>query len=230
MTEISPAPTTTGLPTMAIERPPTSDEIERWQRLLSEHKRASNAIDSAALLLENIYTTWKFGSDNGIDLPAFNPDLEKKFFDIQESFERSKRAIRMVIDHRLGIRSAGLNDVDIVEPPSQALSGLIIPVIIGAVILASAIAVAIYQSRIATEIANQYRKILFDTNKIFCADPKSTLCQKWQHFKKARKYEQNISMSNSLTSALTGGVKTVVSGLATGLLVAIGLAVFLRDR
>lgn len=230
MTELLPAPTTTGLPTLAIERPPTSVEIERWQRLLAEHQRASNAVDSAALLLENIYTTWKFGSDNKITLPHFDPDLEKKFFDIKELFEQSKKAIRMVIDHKLGIRTSGINDLDIVEPSPQALGGLIIPVIIGAVILASAIAVAIYQSRIATEIANAYRKLLFDTNKIFCTDPKSAICKKWQSYKKARKYEQNINLSNSLTNALKGGVKTVVSGLATGLLVAIGLAVFLRSR
>lgn len=229
MPELKPEPVI-GLPVQAIERGPSQKEISRWSRLLVEHERASYSIDRAALLLKNIYTTWVFALDNEVILPTFDPLLEDQFYKVQESFEKSKSAIRGVIDHKLGIRLSGLNDLDIVEPEQQSFEGLILPIALGLVVVSAAIATAIWQSTIATKIANEYRKILFDTDKIFCSNAKSELCKKWKQFKIDRKYEQNTNMANSLSSVVKKGITTVAGGLATGLIVAIGLVVFMRSK
>ena len=98
------------------------------------------------------------------------------------------------------------------------------------VVLAAAIGTAIWQSSVATKIANEYRKILFDTNQIFCGNPNSDLCNKWNAYKETRKYSQNLKMADSLGETLKKGVKVVAGGLATGLLVAVALVFFLRSR
>ena len=117
--------------------------------------------------------------------------------------------------------------LDILEP-QQSLSGLIIPVIAGIVILAAAIGAAIYQSSVATKLGNEYRKILFDTNRIFCQNPNSELCKKWTAYKGQRKYDQNLKVADSLGETLKKGVKAVAGGLATGLLVAVAAIAFMR--
>jgi hypothetical protein len=231
MSEFSPIAKPTGIPTEVIERPPIQDDLSRWHRLLQEHDVASNALDRAGLLLFNIYTTWSFAAENSISLPNFDAKLEQQYFDVKDSFEKSKKAIRLVQDHELGIRPSGASELDIIEPPQTGdLQGLIIPIAIGIVVLAAAIGTAIWQSSVATKIANEYRKILFDTNQIFCGNPNSDLCNKWNSYKETRKYSQNLKMADSLGETLKKGVKVVAGGLATGLLVAVALVFFLRSR
>jgi hypothetical protein len=229
MPELLPSPQPVGFPVEVIQRQTTSSEVARWKRLLLEHDRATSAVDRAGLLLHNIYTTWTFARDTGVSLPDFNPDLEAKYFDARAAIHDITKAIRLVQDKQAGIRPAGSSDLDIVEP-QQSLSGLIIPVIVGIVILAGAIGTAIYQSSVATKLGNEYRRILFDTNKIFCSDPGSDLCKKWNAYKGQRKYDQNLKVADTLGETLKKGVKAVASGLATGLLVAVAAIAFMRFK
>lgn len=227
MPELLPSPQPIGWPIETLQRAPTQNDLARWKRLLSEHDRATSALDRAALLLSNIYTTWTFAKAEGVSLPPFNPDLEAQYFDHSNAIHNLTRAIRLVQDKQAGIRLSEANDLDIVEP-QQSLSGFIIPVIVGIVILAGAIGTAIYQSSVATKLGNEYRKILFDTNSIFCQNPKSELCQKWTAYKAKQKYETNLKAADSLGETLKKGVKAVAGGLATGLLVAVAAIVFMR--
>lgn len=227
MPELLPSPQLVGFPVEVIQRAPTSNELSRWKRLLDNHDRATSAIDRAGLLLHNIYTTWSFSSDVGISLPSFDPDLEAQYFESRNAIHDITKAIRLVQDKQAGIRPAGASDLDILEP-QQSLSGFIIPVIVGIVILAGAIGTAIYQSSVATKLGNEYRKILFDTNSIFCQNPKSELCQKWTAYKAKQKYETNLKAADSLGETLKKGVKAVAGGLATGLLVAVAAIAFMR--
>lgn len=214
---------------MAIERPPTASEMSRWRELLKQHEKASIAVDMAGFLLQNIYTSYSFAKENDVTVPEFDPSLETRYYDVRQSFETSKKAIRLVEDHQFGIKTNG-SDIDIIEPPQTTFSGFIIPVAIGIVVLATAIGTAIWQSKIATDIANEYRKLLFDTNQIFCANPNSQLCKNWIQYKKVKKYDQNTKIADSLGETLKKGVKTVAGGLATGLLVAVAAVIFLRSR
>lgn len=227
MSKMMPSPQPVGFPVEVIQREPTSNELYRWKRLLDEHDRATSAIDRAGLLLYNIYTTWGFAKDAGVSLPSFDPDLEVQYFESRNAIHDITKAIRLVQDKQAGIRPAGASDLDILEP-QQSLSGLIIPVIAGIVILAAAIGAAIYQSSVATKLGNEYRKILFDTNRIFCQNPNSELCKKWTAYKGQRKYDQNLKVADSLGETLKKGVKAVAGGLATGLLVAVAAIAFMR--
>jgi hypothetical protein len=227
MPELVPSPQPVGFAVELIQRNTTSNEIARWNRLLLEYDRATSAVDRAGLLLHNIYITWTFAKDFGVSMPEFNPDLEAQYFDTKNAIHDITKAIRLVQDKQAGIRPAGSSDLDIVEP-QQSLSGLIIPVIVGIVILAGAIGTAIYQSSVATKLGNEYRKILFDTNKIFCQNPSSDLCKKWTAYKEQRKYDQTLRTADSLGETIKKGVKAVAGGLATGLLVAVAAIAFMR--
>jgi hypothetical protein len=227
MPELMPSPQPVGFPVEVIQRAPSYNEVARWQRLLREHDRATSAVDRAGLLLHNIYLTWTFANDAGVSLPAFDPELESQYFEARNTILDLTKAIRLVQDKQAGIRPSGASDLDIVEP-QQSLSGLIIPVIVGIVILAGAIGTAIYQSSVVTKLGNEYRKILFDTNKIFCKNPSSNLCKKWIAYKEQRKYDQTLETADSLGETLKKGVKTVAGGLATGLLVAVAAIAFMR--
>lgn len=202
-------------------RPPRANEANLWSRLLSAHKDASKWLDVAGLLLTNIYITYRFASENGVTLPQMDPALERKYYDARDSFDLSRKAIRGVIDRRYGIKITG-NDLDILEPKPEegeqsveGFGGFIIPIIIGVVILAGAVGAAIWQSRVAQEVANKYRKLLFDTNAIFCADPNSELCAKWEAYKQKHSYNKHETLAESIKK----GIRSVGGG--------IGKAVFL---
>ena len=227
MPEIAPVPQPVGFPVELIQRAPSSDERWRWTRLIEAEDRATSAIDRAGLLLRNIYLTWGFAKNTGVTLPAFDPGLEAQYFEARNAIHKITQAVRLVQDKQAGIRPSGSSDLDIVEP-QQSLSGLIIPVVVGIIILAGAIGTAIYQSSVATKLGNEYRKILFDTNKIFCKNPNSELCQNWTAYKAKQKYDQNLKVADSLGETLKKGVKAVAGGLATGLLVAVAAIAFMR--
>lgn len=224
MPDITPIRQPTGLQTRLIERAPTASDMSRWQRLKREFEKASNLIDAAGLLLENIYTTKMFADQNGINI-TIDPQFETRFFELKDQFEKLRGAIRMAEDHKIGIRPNG-NDIDFVELPEYSMDGLIIPVIVGAVILAGAVAAAIYQQQENLKLVVKYGHLLNATDDLFCKDQSSPLCEKWEQTKKDAKYEQNMTIAQSLKK----GIKTIAGGAATGLMLAIGLIVFLRSK
>lgn len=226
MPELAPIRQPTGLPTQLIERAPNRTDLSLWNRLLAEFSNASNELDRAALLLENIYTTWGFAKEQSLPIEPFSPELEEQFFSARDELEKIKRAIRMVEDHKLGIQPTGDGDINILEIPEATFSGLIIPVIAGLVILGTAIAATVYQTRQLTELTIKYAHLLKSTNDVFCANPNSSTCSQWKATKKARKYEQNETLADSLKK----GIKTVAGGAATGLLLAVAALIFLRRK
>ncbi|MDD3380009.1 MAG: hypothetical protein PHD68_02175 [Rugosibacter sp.] len=202
------------MPGITIERAPTREELSKWNRLLEEYRRASDALDACGLLLKNVYITTDFAINNGIAV-NFDPSLETQYYKLREDFGLLTAAIRGVENHELGIRVG--DDIDILRPPATSYEGLVIPVALGIIVLAAAVGTAIYQSRIATEIANQYRTLLFDTDQMFCSNPSSPLCQKWKQTKVEKKYVQNATLAETLKA----GVAKVAGGLSLGLAIAV---------
>jgi hypothetical protein len=206
-----------------IERSPTSAELALWNRLLHAHSQASDALDIAGLLLENLYTVYTFADKHNIRLESPSPELEEKYYELRDSFKALTSAIRAVQDHSAGIRIASGNDIDIIEPSNERMDGLIIPVIIGAVIVAGAIAVATYQTKQSVEIAMEYRRILATADKHLCNNKNSDVCKKWETEKKQSGYVKNKTLSEQLTR----GVSNVSSGLKWGLLIGIPVGIYL---
>jgi hypothetical protein len=208
-----------------VENIPSRDlewgERRLWERLLRLAETATADIERAGLLLKNIYITFSFAAKNGVFLVALPAEEERKYYDILSSNKQLWQAIRSVQDRRYGIRARG-HDLDIIDPQTS-MQGLIIPVAVGVVVLAAAIATAIWQSRIANEIAKKYRKLLFRTDRTLCSDPNSALCKKWQVEKKSSGYENHMTLADTLKQ----GVRKITGGLSTGLLLIIPIVALL---
>ena len=203
------------------ERNLVASERALWQRLLRVTEKATDDIQRAGLLLKNIYITFTFARANNVFLTALSPQDEQTYYTILESNRQLRAAVRGVQDRRYGIRAKG-HDLDIVDP-HLSMDGLIIPVVVGAVILATAIATAIWQSRLANEIAQKYAALLIRTDNTLCSDPTSSLCKKWQEEKKKTGYQKNITLADTLKQ----GVKTIAGGISTGLLLVLPVVAFL---
>lgn len=222
LTPVYPVP----IESIEIERGATAQELALWQKLLKEFSNSSNALDSAGLLLENIYITFSFANRNDVILVSPDPDIEQRYYQLRQDFEKLKSAIRGVEDHRYGIMVKN-GDLDILQPPDTQMSGLIIPVIIGGIIVGTAIAAAIYQTKQSLEIAMEYRRIIARTDKTLCSDKNSELCKKWEKEKQDTGYTKNQTLAESLSSS----VSKVTSGLGIGLLIAIpAIAILLAKR
>ena len=214
-------------PFISIEQvePLSWQQKNAWNRLVKAHARAGDAVDRATLLLYNIRTTYDFAEKNGVVLPKLNPNLEKGLLDIVTSYQKSSVAIRGVEDKLYGIR-INKNDIDIMKPNSQSFEGLIIPIIIGVVILAGAIATAIWQKDEADDLSKKYNDILKATDEQFCKDRESKLCQDWEEKKIEKKYEKNMTIADTLKS----GITRAGSGLKWAALIGIPIAVYLAFR
>jgi len=214
-------------PFISIEQvePLTLQQKNAWNRLLKAHVKAGEAIDRATLLLYNIRTVYDFAKENGISLPKLNPNLEQRLLDLVYSYQKSSEAIRGVEDKLYGIRITS-GDIDIMKPNEKSFEGLIIPIIIGVVILAGAIAAAIWQKDEADNLSEKYNDILEASDEQFCADKESKLCQKWEERKLEKKYQKNLTIADSLKS----GITRAGSGLKWGALIGIPIALFLIFR
>jgi len=215
------------LPLVENVKPLSRSEQCAWNRLLKNHRAASNALDAAGFLLVNLYTTYDFAQKNGIALkPAFNATWESDWLEVQKSFEDVKAAIRKVEDHVYGIRltkyKAG-TDLDIIQPTEQSFQGFVIPILIGVVIVGAAIGASIWQYQKANALSKKYNDILKKTDDTLCSDKNSSLCKNWTQTKAKKNYVQNKTISDTLKS----GISTVGKGLQIGLLVALPLAAWL---
>lgn len=221
MAEITPSPF------ISIEQvePLTRPQICAWNKLLKAHARAGDAIDRATLLLYNIRTTYNFAKQKGIALPKLNPNLEKRLLDVITAFQKSNEAIRLVEDKVYGIRLNN-GDIDIMKPNEKSFQGLIIPIIIGIVILAGAIATALWQKDEADKLSKKYNDILESSDDQFCEDRESSLCKAWEEKKLQKKYEKNMTIADTLKS----GIVKAGTGLKLGALIGIPIALFFLFR
>jgi hypothetical protein len=225
MPETTPITYTDPLPGIPSHRAPTSAERGAWNRLLVNHDNALRALDRAGLLLRNVYTTFQFGGENGIVLTPIDPTFESDYYAGRKNMSELTRMIRDVEDGKLGIRLAS-GDIDIMTLPAQQFSGWIIPAV-GVGLIALVIGAGAYaynESKRAAMIAVVFAKLLHDTDRMFCSKPGSATCQKWKAVKAEKKYEQNMTLADSLKA----GAKTVLTGLGLGILALIGLPILLR--
>ena len=234
--EIKPLPipvkSPIGFQSQNIARPANWRERSKWNELLSVFDRDQIEMDRASLLLANIQLTYRFAESQKIGMPDIS-NINDEYISARSKFDELKEAIRGVEDHRFGIRlTTDGKDIDIMKPGggdlSGALSGLIIPVIVGGIIVAGAIGDAWYQTKVNIELFNKYRSLLENTNRVFCYDKSSKLCQDWQSLKTKNNYDQNIKMADSLSGSLSGGVKKIAGSVGVALGVGIVAAIILR--
>lgn len=205
------------------DRAPTTRELQKWRELIEQYNRATNAVDRASLLFSNILAEYNFAARNKTTVPGFDATLEQRLFAVIAENGELRAAIRGVEDHKYGIRLKN-NDIDILQPNNQknSFSGLVIPIIAGVAILTTAIAVAVYQSREATELAIKFAKVVTSVDKRLCANPNSQVCKAW----KKEKIEKSFDKKQTLAESLKEGVSTFAGKIGTGLLIAIPLAAY----
>jgi len=214
-------------PSVAIdfERGPTRSELSTWERLLRNHQNALRENQIAGLALTNASIVYQFAGENAVFLVPFPPELEQKYLDVRSKLGTLTRAIRGVEDLTLGV-SFSNGDIDILAPTEESAIehgfGLIPLVILGVVVLAGAIAAAIWATKNSIEISNQAREIAARADKTLCSDPNSELCKKWKIEKSSTGYNRNVSVLETVKSSLGA----VGQGIGSGLAIAIPLLAF----
>lgn len=225
--------------TLIGERAPTSSELSAWDRLLGEYKRAGDAIDACRLLFENVQTLQLFSSETGVSLPAIDPTWKQQFQEIVAAFGGLTRGIRGVEDHTLGVHfryklspsgQSTFEDIDIVAASEDAAKehgfGAVVVIILGIVVLAGAIATAVYCANKALELSQQLRTVVKSADKALCSDPTSPTCQKWKDDKAAANFDEKTTLADTITA----GVKKVGFGLVAGVLALLAIGAFVKGR
>jgi hypothetical protein len=118
-------------------------------------------------------------------------------------------------------------DLEILQPQESTSFGWIIPVALGAVVLAGLIARWVYLEKEVTFVHEQYNGILDRSDKKLCADPKSKTCADWKAIQTSGGYEKRQGIIDSALATIKGAAQT---GISWGLAIAVPLAVFLIFR
>lgn len=211
---------------ITTERGPNKQESDLWFRAQKSADRIIPFSHLLKLQYRNIILTFQFSSANNILLTEPEmADLEPRMQKILQNVESLKIAMGGVINLSMGIRVSNTgNDLDILAPQTeQSLSGWIIPIVIGSVIVAGIIARWAYLESEIKKISDKYNGILRKTDAQLCENPDSDVCKKWNLTKTQNGYQQNETVIDSIKSSIKTGVGVIGRGVSTGLLLAIPL-------
>jgi len=209
------------------ERVPSSSERKKWQ----ESKRRLCKIDanlySAYLYLQNIILAAKAAQLRSLTIPVLNQvDMtseEQRFLTLYKEYSKIKAAMRDVEDMTAGLRPSN-GDWDIVRP-DESLSGplLIAAAVAGVVLVSGMIARLIYLEVETQELSENFNEIMDKADAAMCiSGPDSEDCQFWKQTKKQEGYKKNVTLADSVKSA----VSTIGKGAEMGLLIAIPLVAY----
>jgi hypothetical protein len=204
------------LPYADIERAPTADEMQLWQRAEDLKRRVILNGTMARLQHKQLMIAAQFAAANGVTIDDANelPEVEQRMLAALSEIDMLRRYHCDVNGLKLGVRpSTSAHDLDIVAPPNAQLGILWVPIIIGGVILVGIIARWIYVENEVTTVSEKYNHVLEKADSKFCEDPNSTLCQDWKVTKKQGDYHKNETLIDSVKAA----VGTVGHGIGTGL-------------
>lgn len=209
-------------------RGPTTSEMRTWERLLQQTQQAGRALDICALMFQNAVTAHNFAERHNIDMQIIPPELEQRYLTIRAKFERLRNAIRGVENHTLGVTFTN-GDVDIVaesqESAAQQGFGVLPLVILGVVVVAASIAVAVWATKNAIDVINQARALVKKADDRFCEDPNSALCAEWQEDKANTGFTRNDTIADTIKT-----VGTVGKNIALGLLLLLGVSFLWRHK
>ena len=211
------------------ERGPTSREMNIWNRLLSQHHRAGQAIVACAAQFHCAVIVSQFAKKWNISIDDIPAELEQRFLEIKTKYDRLTRAIRGVEDHTLGVSFRG-SDVDILATSQESAVkqgfGALPLIIAGVIVVAGAVAVAYWATQNAIDTINQARALVQRADKKFCTDPSGQVCIDWKSVKADTEFVKHESLADTIKSGITG----VGSGIALGVLALIGISLFLRRK
>lgn len=212
------------------ERAPTDNEMALWDRALTGYQRTRQWIYALKLQYANLMLTHRFARTHSISLEDKEDlaELEQRMIiAVREATELGNNMAR-VEQLELGVRlSPAGNDLDILQPPEQELSGWIIPVAIGAVIVAGIIARWAYLEREIKEISDRYNGVLMRADQALCGDPTSQTCVDWETTKAAGNYTKRETIIDKVKKAARSIGGTVQTGLGAGLALLIPLLAFM---
>lgn len=208
---------------ISAERAPNVSEQALWERAQRLSRRVMLLGQYMRLQFANILLTYKWASDNDITLdPKGLPELEPRMITALEQIDFLYRAQCDVDRWKLGVApSASGNDLDIVNPSETSLSGIWIPIAIGAVVVAGIIARWAYLEKEVQTISDKYNGLLHWSDLYICSDPKSQKCIEWREHKIKGGYKKNETLLDSIKSS----IKSVGGGLTKGL--GVGLALLI---
>lgn len=214
------------IPIKDFVRGPSRAELGIWERLIKQHRKASDAIDRCSLLFQCAIIAQRFADANTIDIRVIPAELEQEYLAVLAEFTKLTNAIRGVEDHTLGVNFRD-GDVDILSTQNE-VSGLgAIPLIIlGVVVVAGCIAVAYWATKNALEISQQAARAIKKADSAFCADPDSELCQRWNEEKLSSGYTRNESLAETIKS----GVESVGKSLVFGAIALVAISFLWRRK
>lgn len=206
-----------------VERAPTGAEKRLWEKAERLAKRTMLIAQMSRIQFVNIVNTYKWASDNGIMLDSGElPELENRMNNALDQIDFLQRAQGDVNRWKLGVSpSATGNDLDIVSPSEISLSGVWIPIAVGAVVVSGIIARWAYLEKEVQKISDRYNGILHWSDMYICSNPKSKKCIEWREHKTQGGYQKNETILDSIKSS----IKSVGGGLSKGF--GIGLAILI---
>lgn len=174
---------------------------------------------------------------NSVGMPiAHDPAWFDKLALIRKSANRNKRLIDAVNSERLGLRFNN-GDMDIMAPASmtadevaeyQALGWIII--VSGIVVLAGVVAYITWLQKENEDLKTKFNNLLFASDKTFCRDPNSSVCQKWVDRKARENFEAKKGTIEQLESGIKSVAQTAKKGLGIGIAIAIPLVLWSLAR
>lgn len=227
MSEISTLDTS-----LSYERPPTLQELRKWEEAQRRLSRSFTLAKSSILLWQNLKMMSEFLTAHNFQLATFPTEelgeLEALYLRTWNELQTIKKLVRAVEDQEYGLRYRN-GDFDIIDPSQSSVDGFgfpFIPVVVGVVALAGLITRLVYCERTLTEIRSDYNDILEHSDAALCADPSSQICADWEAEKQTKKYEVQKSFSDHLKESLGSvagkgagyGILILIGGLAVSML------------
>ena len=218
------------IPTIpASERAPNSLELRLWARAEKACEKTAPLAYALELQYFNILITAKFAASGGVplaldEMKTLEPQMQTALIEN----ERLKQAMADVRNLKLGIRvTPDRTDLEILQPPSLAFSGWVIPVTIGALVVAAIISRWIWVENEFKRISDRYNHILTTSDEKLCADPNSKLCADWNTTKAQSGYQKNETVIDSIKGAVKGIGGALGRGLGSGIMLAIVLGMLI---
>jgi len=215
--------TTTKIPFVQAERPPTASEIALWEKAMKLAQRTNLLSYAVKLQWAQIKLTHSFAQEKQV---AFGepdlPDLADRMFGALKEIESLKDLMCRVNQLELGIRlSADGKDLDIVQPAETGeLSfgqGWVLPAILGVVLVVGIIARWAFLEREVSEITAKYNGVINRADNALCKNPDSELCHDWENSKKSGGYYKRETIIDSVKNALVSAGSTAKKGLGIGM-------------
>lgn len=212
-------------PVHDIERSPTVSELSSWNEAGKISDRVLLVSHICDLTLMNIGLASDFCLQKNISLPGFDKSILNRYTSIRKEIYSIRESMRQVEDNVYACQFSH-GDIDIVDPPNQAMGAIWIPIAIGALIVGGIIARWVQLERETGELSDQFNGVLKRADDHLCADPSSEACIDWETAKAKGGYYKRETVIGNIKDAIKGTGKAVKTGLGIGALAVIPILAF----